>query len=97
MYLKGLSSPTNGLEVQLQDLPSLDAWEIPPDQVIIEEQLGEGCFGEVYKGTVQGPITNPMLQSAFKNKLYQTVAIKLLKGQLSIGTYMIMLFYLKHK
>ena len=85
MFIKGRrTSTTNRLELQLLEAPILDAWEIPACHVIIEERLGGGCFGEVYKGYIQGTITNPKLQSTLKNSPCQTVAIKLLKGELSI-------------
>lgn len=54
-----------------------DEWEIPPIALVIEKQLGEGCFGEVYKGFVQGPIPG---SRTMKNSLCTTAAIKYLKG-----------------
>ena len=85
MYIKGSkTAEENSYQFQLLEPLEPDQWEIPASQVVIEEQLGEGCFGEVYKGTVQGTLTNPKLQPAFRNKLFLTVAIKLLKGQLSM-------------
>ena len=56
-----------------------DEWEISPQQVIVGECLGEGAFGEVYKGTVTGPLSNPKLQRLMKSNICITVAIKLLK------------------
>ena len=53
-----------------------DDWEIPSDNVIIEEELGEGCFGMVYKGVVKGPIPNSRTMTTSICKL---VAIKFLK------------------
>ena len=54
----------------------LDSWEIPSNQVIVEEELGEGCFGEVHKGIVMGPISNSRLMNG---AICVTVAIKFLK------------------
>ena len=60
-------------------VPQLDEWEIPASEVIIVTQLGEGAFGEVYKGVVKCPITNPKVRLSVKNSLCTTVAVKLLK------------------
>ena len=56
--------------------PRTDKWEIPAGHVIVEEWLGEGCFGEVRKGVVKGPIPNSQYM---KTSICVTVAIKLLK------------------
>lgn len=85
MFIKGRRTlATNPLELELMDSPRLDSWEIPASHVIIKERLGEGCFGEVYKGSIQGVVSNPKLRSCLKSRPCQTVAIKLLKGQTSI-------------
>ena len=67
------------LNLPLFDGPVLDDWEIPACDVIINYQVGEGCFGEVYKGMIKGPISNPKIPASLKNVIYLTVAIKLLK------------------
>ena len=59
--------------------PSMDEWEIPASEVIMEKLLGEGAFGEVYKGIVKCPIVNPKVRPSSKSSLCTTVAIKLLK------------------
>ena len=59
--------------------PSMDEWEIPASEVIMEKLLGEGAFGEVYKGIVKCPIVNSKVRSSSKTSLCTTVAIKLLK------------------
>jgi len=55
-----------------------DEWELPPDNVVLEEELGEGCFGQVLKGFVRGPIASSRVM---KNSVYETVAIKFLKSE----------------
>ena len=59
--------------------PQLDNWEIPANEVIMEKLLGEGAFGEVYKGVVKCPIVNPKVKLSAKNPICTPVAIKLLK------------------
>ena len=59
-----------------------DAWELLPTNVIIEECLGEGAFGEVFKGIIKGAISNPKIRPSLKNAICATVAIKLLKRKL---------------
>jgi hypothetical protein len=59
--------------------PQLDEWEIPANEVIMEKQLGEGAFGEVYKGVIKCPIVNPKVKLSAKNPICTPVAIKLLK------------------
>jgi len=59
--------------------PTTDEWELPPSHVIIEDCLGEGAFGEVYRGIIRGPIMNPKVHPSMKSTICTTVAIKLLK------------------
>ena len=59
--------------------PLNDEWEMPANEVLIEDCLGEGAFGEVYKGIVKCPIINPKVRSSVKNAFCTPVAIKLLK------------------
>ena len=54
-----------------------DEWEIPPVTIVTEKQLGEGCFGQVYKGFVRGPIPG---SRTMKDCIHATVAVKYLKG-----------------
>ena len=58
--------------------PVSDDWEIPVQNVIVEDEIGEGCFGTVYKGIVKGPIYNCR---ALKTSFYVPVALKYLKGE----------------
>ena len=54
-----------------------DAWEVKSDDVTISEELGQGAFGKVYKGTMKIP-------SLKKKSLKSTtaVAVKMLQGEL---------------
>lgn len=62
-----------GAEEALQPLP-MDSWEIPPDCIIMDTKLGEGQFGEVYKGILMGKdISNPHFKGS------EFVAVKILK------------------
>ena len=65
-------------------MPKVDDWEIPACNVIMEQQLGEGCFGQVFKGVVKGPISNPKVQPSLKNAICVNVAIKMLKRKSSV-------------
>ena len=58
-----------------------DAWEISPDHVLLRKALGSGFFGEVYRCTIQGPITTPYTEKKQLNKLIALpAAVKILKG-----------------
>ena len=54
--------------------------QIPTTDVIVEDHLGEGAFGYVFKGVIRGPLRNPKLSSKLKQTIGLPVAIKLLKG-----------------
>ncbi len=65
----------------IKSLPIFDPWEIPRGNVILEgDNLGDGCFSKVYKGIVKGPISS---SKVMKRSICKTVAIKLLKSELS--------------
>ena len=55
---------------------SVDSWEISPDYIIMDCMLGEGQFGEVYKGMIKGIVNNPY----FKGSEASFVAVKILRG-----------------
>ena len=57
-------------------LPAADKWEIPASNIILEEMLGEGCFGEVHRGVVKGPLPSTHMM---KSAICKTVAVKFLK------------------
>ena len=67
------------LSASLAAAPLLDHWEIPANEVIMEKLLGEGAFGEVYKGIIKCPIVNPKVRPSAKSSICTPVAIKLLK------------------
>ena len=82
--------------------PQLDNWEIPANEVIMEKLLGEGAFGEVYKGVVKCPIVNPKVKLSAKNPICTPVAIKLLKCECLFIVYclkhvMWMLLHMMHE
>jgi hypothetical protein len=56
----------------------LDDWEIPVGSVILDTKFGEGCFGEVHRGVVRGPIPSTR---TMKSNICVTVAIKMLKSK----------------
>ena len=58
-----------------------DDWELLPMDILIDETLGEGAFGEVYKGFLKGPITCSKVKPSYRNAVHLPVAIKLLKGK----------------
>ena len=71
----------------------IDHWEVDGDLVTLEEELGEGAFGKVYKGILKELSTSsrkmsmmPPMKSISKNTIKQTsgftVAVKMLHGRL---------------
>ena len=64
--------------------PILDEWEISTDDVIVDELLGEGAFGEVYKGVIRGPLENPKISAVLRQAIGVPVAIKLLKSEFNL-------------
>lgn len=56
----------------------LDEWEIPVQSVIVDTKFGEGCFGEVHRGVVRGPLPSTR---TMKSNICVTVAIKMLKSK----------------
>ena len=46
----------------------IDRWEVDGDLVSLEEEIGEGAFGKVYKGTLKEP-TSPSQKRFLKPSL----------------------------
>ena len=59
----------------------VDDWEVSPSDIVVDESLGEGAFGEVYKGFLKGPLTCNKVKPSYRNAVHVGVAIKLLKGR----------------
>ena len=69
----------------------IDHWEVDWDLVTLEEELGEGAFGKVYKGIIK-ELTTPsqkMIMTSRKSRKNTckqtggfTVALKMLHGEL---------------
>ena len=65
----------------MDSLP-VDQWEISPDQIIMDKQLGSGNFGEVFLGKLIGAITTPGVGTYIGTR---SVAVKLLKSNSVLG------------
>ena len=62
-------------EDDFQPVP-VDNWEISPDCIIMDTMLGEGQFGEVYKGMIKdGDFNNPYCKGS------EFVAVKILRRE----------------
>ena len=71
--------PYMGLE---GNLLQLDDWELSPDGIVPDEKLGEGAFGEVYKGILVETYNDPRLETFLMKNSGGFVAMKYLKGKL---------------
>jgi len=60
------------------ELPT-DEWELDPEAVVMQNLLGTGNFGEVYKAVLSGPVCVPGYTS---QEVITPVAVKLLQGML---------------
>lgn len=73
-------SNQNMLETSL--IESCDEWEIPSKSVIITKRLGEGCFGEVFKGEIKGFKNTHIISYQSRQDKERSVAIKVLKSKI---------------
>ena len=64
---------------------SMDLFEVPAQCIILDQRLGEGCFGEVYRGIVRGDYLNQYLTAYLRQKSHQFVAVKILKGKTKLS------------
>ena len=60
-------------------LSLMDAWEIKPQDIIVLGQLGEGNFGEVFRGLLKSGIDTPSGVHEEVTHRGIVVAVKLLK------------------
>ena len=58
----------------------LDQWEIYSNQMAIQNRLGDGAFGEVYRGLFNSSITEKEDVKKIDAKNSVVVAVKLLRG-----------------
>ena len=61
------------------DFFMMDEWELSPSEIIMDRCLGEGAFGEVYKGVLKGPVQCSKVPPSMRNTVPLVVAVKLLK------------------
>ncbi|CAH3043290.1 unnamed protein product [Pocillopora meandrina] len=73
----------------------IDHWEVDGDSVTLEEELGEGAFGKVYKGVLKESTSpsrrlsimrpkRPMRRNMLKQTEGLIVAVKMLHGELNL-------------
>ena len=78
----------------------IDHWEVDGDSVTLEEELGEGAFGKVYKGVLKESTSpsrrlsiirpkSPMRRNTLKQTEGLIVAVKMLHGELNLCNLLI--------
>ena len=71
-----------------REIIPLDKWEILPEQIEYEEELGRGAFGVVYKATLERRVGIEVFDTRKRlepKKACQVVAVKVLQGKLVIN------------
>ena len=69
-----------------REIIPLDKWELLPEQIEYEEELGRGAFGVVYKATLKRRVGIEVFDTSKRlkpNKQCKVVAVKVLQGILS--------------
>ena len=57
-----------------------DEWEMPSECIRMNKKIGEGCFGEVFRGEITGECLTPQLRTYMRrNNDQHYVAVKQLK------------------
>jgi len=67
-------------DLELLNTAIKDEWELCPSDITVSQMMGEGAFGEVYRGFLKGPLNHSKVKTEFRNAINIPVAIKLLKG-----------------
>ena len=71
--------------VHIHDAP-YDAWEIPWSEIEIGAQVGQGNYGDVFRGQLKVTAMSPMIMTHkqemdFEGTSHLTVAVKLLRSE----------------
>ena len=67
----------------VREIIPLDKWELLPEQIEYEEELGRGAFGVVYKATLKKRVGIDVFDTGKRlepKEACQVVAVKVLQG-----------------
>ncbi|KAJ7390556.1 hypothetical protein OS493_024593 [Desmophyllum pertusum] len=79
LHLKGVNRSAH----PVREILPLDKWELLPDQIKYEEELGRGAFGVVYKATLKRRAGIEVFDTRKRlepKKACQVVAVKVMQG-----------------